>query len=1151
MATSTKPKIIVLGGGLAALSSVYWFTEANPDWRDRYDSITVHQMGWRLGGKCASGRNAEHGDRIEEHGLHVWFGFYENAFRTMEGLLKGAQADRDIRTFQTMREAFRAQHGWTLEQYLPGLDPHWTVRFPENGGVPGRGADDFVRTVIENMIGWIRNGERMLIHRDDVRSRTPVVGTLLRTLHRASRLSGGIARVLGAYAGRVADDLANWVASTPPHPSRLRTVPLLLRTAVDGIWESLSSEADDEEAERVRFVVDLVGTALLGIVQDRLWEPLWFPRSQLLRRIITRTLYGRFESPFPPSFESADGEELREWLRRHGAHPATVASGGLLDQFYDVAFAYARGDHDRPEVAAGTGIRGILRFLLGYKGAYLWRMNGGMGDTVFVPFYAALRARGVRFRFFERVEDLVPSADASAIERIRIQRQAIPRDGEYAPLVRVGGFDCWPNEPKWSELVNPEPLRAHVRSCENPLDLEMSDGTWTGAETYELPVAPNDVVVLGIPIACLPKVCAGLIARDTRWHDMVEHIGAIPTYAVQLWLRSSTDALGWRSEVPGSLPILCGYDRDLNSWADMSHLLPHEWLDRPESERPKSIHYFCGVLDDGKVRTADGAVAGYATQLRTFRRRAQRVFEGRIGRLWPEHPMGLHPEALHASAEVHGRARYDHQYWRVNVDPTERYTLSVRGTTRFRLASDDSGFVNLKLAGDWTRNGVLNMGCVEGAIVSGMECAEAMAGRPVDVIARRPQVPARDDARSPSGSPRRTFSPGELDRARLRGDPEADAIVDGLLRKPAMRRQALAELETLAGARGRSGLLSTSVALRPPVTVTPPSARDMTLVKDLFDTNGAAIFLVLACYSLPSAYAAAHGARVLGRTRYLLDAPLRRLCETAQFVIDVMRDPMGKGGASARRVRFIHTVIRSLIRHDLREQWNEREWGVPLNQEDQAGTLMSFSWVVLDGLARLGVAQAEQPATREACIAVWRWIGAEMGIVVLPDDFASAEHLTRTIWARQVVPRVPNPVGRELTQRLLEAMESALPLPGFDPFVSAMMRALLPPDVADSIGVPLRHVSDFATRKALRIPLLSGIFRSLLNDWGAALVDQVMRDADKDGMLVRFDEIEQRWRGEVGGVRSLVRAAKLRRARHAPGTGPAPGHREQQGGHHG
>jgi uncharacterized protein with NAD-binding domain and iron-sulfur cluster len=41
--------------------------------RVQYD-VTIYQRGWRLGGKDASGRNREYGQRIEEHGLHMWMG---------------------------------------------------------------------------------------------------------------------------------------------------------------------------------------------------------------------------------------------------------------------------------------------------------------------------------------------------------------------------------------------------------------------------------------------------------------------------------------------------------------------------------------------------------------------------------------------------------------------------------------------------------------------------------------------------------------------------------------------------------------------------------------------------------------------------------------------------------------------------------------------------------------------------------------------------------------------------------------------------------------------------------------------------------------------------------------------------------------------
>ncbi|MGH3101103.1 MAG: FAD-dependent oxidoreductase, partial [Thermoleophilia bacterium] len=79
--SEAKKEIAVLGGGVGGLTAAFELT-ATPELRDRH-SVTVYQLGWRLGGKGASGRNADHSNRIEEHGLHVWFGFYDNAFRLM------------------------------------------------------------------------------------------------------------------------------------------------------------------------------------------------------------------------------------------------------------------------------------------------------------------------------------------------------------------------------------------------------------------------------------------------------------------------------------------------------------------------------------------------------------------------------------------------------------------------------------------------------------------------------------------------------------------------------------------------------------------------------------------------------------------------------------------------------------------------------------------------------------------------------------------------------------------------------------------------------------------------------------------------------------------------------------------------------------
>src|SRR6516165_6080275 len=73
-----KKKIAILGGGVGAMTTALELTNV-PGWQDNYE-ITVYQLGWRLGGKGASGRALDDHDRIEEHGLHLWMGFYENAF---------------------------------------------------------------------------------------------------------------------------------------------------------------------------------------------------------------------------------------------------------------------------------------------------------------------------------------------------------------------------------------------------------------------------------------------------------------------------------------------------------------------------------------------------------------------------------------------------------------------------------------------------------------------------------------------------------------------------------------------------------------------------------------------------------------------------------------------------------------------------------------------------------------------------------------------------------------------------------------------------------------------------------------------------------------------------------------------------------------
>ena len=56
-----RRRVAILGGGMAGLSAAWRLSE--PGWRDRFESITVYQRGWRLGGKGASSRGATWTDR--------------------------------------------------------------------------------------------------------------------------------------------------------------------------------------------------------------------------------------------------------------------------------------------------------------------------------------------------------------------------------------------------------------------------------------------------------------------------------------------------------------------------------------------------------------------------------------------------------------------------------------------------------------------------------------------------------------------------------------------------------------------------------------------------------------------------------------------------------------------------------------------------------------------------------------------------------------------------------------------------------------------------------------------------------------------------------------------------------------------------------
>jgi uncharacterized protein with NAD-binding domain and iron-sulfur cluster len=125
---ASKKRIAILGGGVGSLSTAFALT-SQPDWQQRYE-ITIYQVGWRLGGKGASGRNREKDKqhRVEEHGFHVWLGFYDNAFK----MIKETYAELAFTTgpLRTWQDAFKKHSLIVLEEQHNGERKRWLVDFP-------------------------------------------------------------------------------------------------------------------------------------------------------------------------------------------------------------------------------------------------------------------------------------------------------------------------------------------------------------------------------------------------------------------------------------------------------------------------------------------------------------------------------------------------------------------------------------------------------------------------------------------------------------------------------------------------------------------------------------------------------------------------------------------------------------------------------------------------------------------------------------------------------------------------------------------------------------------------------------------------------------------------------------------------------------
>ena len=668
--TDTRKKIAVLGGGIGSLTAALELANS----KENYE-ITVFQPGWRLGGKGASGRNMnpQFAYRIEEHGLHVWSGLYDNAFRVIRQCYDTLDRPRDT-PLSTWENAFTRSNQMVLwEKYQNKWLP-WVVHCPENSELPG---EDQAKPHL-SMWAYINEGIKYLfahaLRSEQWKYQVTTWSYLKMSCWYFSAISLQLASILPLLFFRFLKKM----------PFLQRLIMTVMGWIMKVWWLFIRDRLNNDKLRRSWMVMNFGYGMINGIVKCN---------------ILAKGL------------SSLDDHDFIEWMSKFIIDDGGLTLASPLGTFiYDAQFSYIDGDLNKPNFAAGSAILTIFRMAFTFKGALIWKMNAGMGDTIFTPIYLALKSKGVKFEFFHQVTNIGLTDDRKSVKSISVFKQADLKDShkEYQPLVTIKGLQCWPSTPL-GEQISGEIPKLEISTEIDP------DKVKTLVQGTDF-----DLVVLGVPVRALESITEELSQASDRWANMLNQVKTVQTQALQLWFKKTADEYDF---VGTQEPLtVCYHESALNTFADMTDLIHREGWPALGTEYPQSLFYLCGPKATEEL-TLDVVLD---------------LLEKKFGVLLPQAtnppsdinaPLDWEQLVDNTKKSTSGKERVRSQYIRANTIPSEQFTLTLAKTNQFRLKPGDSGFHHLYLAGDWTRNS-FNLGNIESTVMSGMLASNSICGNP-------------------------------------------------------------------------------------------------------------------------------------------------------------------------------------------------------------------------------------------------------------------------------------------------------------------------------------------------------------------------------------------------------------------------------------